>query len=231
LNKSLVSTVCVGALFFGALCIAMGFWSFTEQPKPNQPSRVLLGAICTTVGVAIFVGCGVVVFLTERKLSRTEAITAATVGNQPLLFGRGLFTQGLTAGRGIVVCRPGYVAFLPTEPIRNMLGEMVTTVALHAVGVVKVGLSEEIPVDEWVDSLRRDFPDQFDQKLLDMVDQAGGITWRADQMTVTYDADSPARRKRMSFRSGKATIYFSRRLSPAAHDLGNQLFVSWTRPS
>ena len=47
------------------------------------------------------------------------AVTASTVNGQPLLYGKGYYSRGMTYGRGFIVCRPGIVAFLPTEPMHH----------------------------------------------------------------------------------------------------------------
>src|SRR5690606_37573009 len=59
---------------------------------------------------------------------------------------KGQRQQGITLHDGIIVVRPGWVAFLPTKPPMNLAGAMALTVA----GGVTLGSREAtFPVEQW----------------------------------------------------------------------------------
>jgi hypothetical protein len=48
---------------------------------------------------------------------------------------RGWFVRGYSAGRGVIIVRPEYVAFLPTEPMKHLGTEIAKGVVFSAAGV------------------------------------------------------------------------------------------------
>ncbi len=231
MTKSSFLVAILGAVvLLGALIVAVGVFGISQPSQPtDRISSLALGSICIAVGSIPIIGSGIALFLLARKNYRALAVTAATVADQPLLFGRGAFQQGLRTGRGIVVCRPGFVTFLPMEPIKHLLGEMAKTMAMHVVGVQEIQLMEPKKILDWIDSLRKGDPGKFDLEILKGAARRGAITWRAAEVEVAYDAESPAAKKFISFRSGKAMITFMRKLDVEQQKFAGELCLAMAR--
>ncbi len=206
----IVALLCI--LFFGSLTLAMGIYAVVSPPPPEKeisaPAWIAIGGLMT-------IGSVTWLYRMARNGWRAWAVTAAAVAGEPVLYGRGYYSQGMTSGQGFVVCRPGFVAILPTQPIRHALGEMAGQVASAVVSNLGVDIMTftKKPLGEWIDELRTSNPRDFDATIIKAADQLKGITWRANEITVDYDAQSSKPKKRMSFKSQKAIMGFMRKLS------------------
>ncbi len=226
-KSSFVAAILCAVILVGGLIVAMGVVGIS-QPT-DRISSLALGSICIAVGGVPIIVSVIALFLIARNSYRALAVTATTVADQPLLFGRGVYRQGLSSGRGIVVCRPGFVTFLPMEPIKHLVGEMAKRMALHAVGVQEIQLMEPKRILEWINSLCERDPGKFDLGILQGAERRGAITWRAAEVEVEYDAESPAAKKFISFRSGKAMISFMRKLDVEQQKLAGELCLAMAR--
>ena len=71
-------------------------------------------------------------------------------------------------------------------------------------------------------------PGKFDLGIL-QAPSGGRVTWRAAEVEVAYDAESPAAKKFISFRSGKAMISFMRKLDAEQQKLAGEMCLAMAR--
>jgi len=202
----------LGILFFGSLVLGMGIYAVVSPPPPEKE---IAAPAWIAIGGLMVIGSVVWLIRIAQNGWRAWAVTVATVAGEPVLYGRGYYSQGMTSGQGFVVCRPGFVAILPTSPIRHALGELageVTSAVVSNLGIDILTFTKK-PLGEWIDELRTSNPKDFDTTIIKAANQLKGITWRANDMTVDYDTQSSKPKKRMSFQSQKAFMGFMRKLS------------------
>ncbi len=91
---------------------------------------------------------------------------------------RGYFVSGFSTGPGIIVLRPEYVAFLPTEPMKNLAIELPKGLAFAVAGLVELPGGGKIRLDEWIRELGTLSTQEHDELVLDMAARIGGTVWR-----------------------------------------------------
>jgi hypothetical protein len=131
--------------------------------------------------------------------------------NDVMIF-NGWFVQGWSAGRGMVVVRSSYVAFLPTEKMTHLGAELVKGAAFAGAGIVVTGSDARLPVDQWLEHLRKQSPDVFDERLLQVVKKIGGVMWRPADAKVNYKRILFRRKKGLWFVAGKSSMRIAKPL-------------------
>ena len=120
--------------------------------------------------------------------------------------------KGLSGQPGLVVLRPGYVAFLPTGASKNLgrefFKESVGKAISDALGrKEKFPAEAELPFDVLVGLMSERDPAEFDQFVWDAVEQHEGLVWEAHEADVFREAIPFVRRREMiGFRSAGVTL-------------------------
>ncbi|PZS36484.1 MAG: hypothetical protein DLM59_01205 [Pseudonocardiales bacterium] len=140
-----------------------------------------------------------------------------------VLIEKGWWTTGVTtAGRGVVVVNPRYVAFVPTQRPQNWAAG----VAWAAGGFVPVGGKGKIPT-EWVIYQLQTGP--LDQRVHHLCADLGGQVW-VPATARAHEQRSPVLRKQRGlwFRSGKQSIRCGRSFGIAEFDHLRLQMAGWT---
>jgi hypothetical protein len=103
------------------------------------------------------------------------------------LWWQGNYVEGLTAQKGVVVLRPEFVAFVPTEKAKNLVGVLAGGMASAASPIKRIPLDWlrrrpdplNIVSDLWTER-----PAEFDQCLIEITEHLGGIVWARSAATV-----------------------------------------------
>ena len=229
-KSSIIAAILGAVILVGGLIVAMGVLAFPSRPnRPTGFRSLALGSICIAIGGVPIMASVIALFVLARNSYRALAVTATTVAEQPLLSAGACFDRGSARDAASSSARPGFVTFLPMEPIKHLLGEMAKSMALHVVGVQEIQLMEPKQILEWIDSLRESNPGKFDLEILRGAERRGAITWRAAEVEVAYDAESLAAKKFISFRSGKAMINFMRKLDVEQQQFAGELCLAMAR--
>ena len=140
----------------------------------------------------------------------------------------GWFVRGFAAGRGMIIVRPEYVAFLPTEPMKHLGTELAKGVAFAAAGVVEIGGGRRIRLDDWVKDIRGLPASELDSEVADVAEKIGGIVWRKGQAKVVYKSLLFRRKKGLWFVAGKESIRVAKPLlNPEALDEAQRMLDGW----
>jgi hypothetical protein len=116
---------------------------------------------------------------------------SGTGSRDGVLWWPGNYVEGLTAQAGVVVLRPEFVAFLPQEKAKNLVGVLAGGLA-SAVSPIPT-----IPLDwlrrrpdplQMVNDLWAERPDDFDRCLFEIVEHLGGFVWARSAARVARPA-------------------------------------------
>jgi hypothetical protein len=118
----------------------------------------------------------------------------------------GWFVRGFATGRGMIIVRPAYVAFLPTQAIKHLGTELLKGVTFAAAGVVEIGKDRRIRLDDWAQNLSKLSDSELDAEVSDVVGKIGGIVWRKGEAKVVYKSILLRRKKGLWFVAGKESI-------------------------
>jgi hypothetical protein len=124
---------------------------------------------------------------------------------------QGWFVRGFSTGRGIIVVRPQYVAFLPTEPMKHLGTELAKGVAFSAAGIVeiKLGKRRQIHLADWANALDELPASDLDAEATEVAGQIGGIVWPKGQAKVVYKSLLFRRKKGLWFVADKESMRVS----------------------
>lgn len=188
-----------------------------------------LGAGLTCVGISVLLIAVsiVVIVLQVRNIVRDQAITAGRVAGTSLVFGSGRYSQGLTTGVGVIIVRPDFVAFLPTEPIVHIGKQIAGDAAWGAAGFQRIQIPRNVPVGEWMKRLIAEHRDSFDENFPALVDRSGGFVWPREEAQAAYDLHFAKPLKRLSFHQGKARLGFHRRVNEQAQPFADEILRNW----
>lgn len=142
---------------------------------------------------------------------------------------KGWFVQRLLTGRGVIVVRPGYVAFLPTEEIKHLGATIAKGVIMSAAGLVEIDRRKPVPVDKWLGELKGSDPEQFDQQLEPLIEATGGLKWLPTNATVRIRRIPLRRKKRLWFMFGEQSIRLSSALGKDELQYAETLLHDWPR--
>lgn len=126
-------------------------------------------------------------------------------GVADVVWWRGARKTGLRQQPGLVVLRPGYVAFLPTGDSQHIGAELVGAAVGEAVAKAfrrtrNFPAGAELPFDVVVGVTSEGDPAAFDQFVEDAVDEYGGVLWAA--------GDAEAYREEVAFFPGRDAVGF-----------------------
>jgi hypothetical protein len=119
----------------------------------------------------------------DADASASAAAGAAATPKPPeLIWFHGTKFWGLgSSQKGIVVLRPEYVAFLPTQAAFNLFSELATS----AIGLQKIDLSSPQQIDVVVQHLWHSNPHMFDQNLRAAAQHQGGTVFARSHSEVS----------------------------------------------
>ncbi|MCE9546243.1 MAG: hypothetical protein K8T25_12075 [Planctomycetia bacterium] len=114
---------------------------------------------------------------------------------------KGIIVHGLSMGNGLVILRPGYLAFIPTEKRKHLGAELLKGVAMGVSGVhtINFGANDKMTPEAWIEQLRRQ-PDQFDTEIVTAARGMGGVAWLWPEVEVEQ--------KKVLFRGSKRGLWF-----------------------
>jgi hypothetical protein len=98
-------------------------------------------------------------------------------GMAELAWWRGYRVGGLSSQAGVVILRPEYVAFLPSQESKNLLAMAATEMASSAVGLQRVTIEASYPFDVLLGVLADRDPRHFDRWVRKAVERHGGRLW------------------------------------------------------
>jgi hypothetical protein len=133
------------------------------------------------------------------------------------------WVRGITTGRGVVLVRRDYVAFVPTERPKNLAVEF----AWGAAGFVEVGarkLSPELVIHDLATSLL------VDVRIRELVAQLAGHLWPAGTAKL-LEGRIPLRRsrRRLWFRNGPEDIRLARAVPLPELETLQPFLSAWPR--
>src|SRR5262245_31986509 len=114
----------------------------------------------------------------DEAPSQASDSGSATAGKA--LWWQGNFIEGVSAQKGVIVLRSKFVAFLPTEKAKNLIGALAGGLASAASPI------QTIPLDwlqrrpnplQMVNDLWTERPRDFDRCLFEIVEHLGGFVW------------------------------------------------------
>ena len=132
--------------------------------------------------------------------------------NDAILIFRGWFVSGLSAGRGMIVARSEYVAFLPTEKMVHLGWTIAEGVVFAGAGLVEIGGGRRIQLDQWIENVRQLPVAEFDTQLTDLIGKIGGVIWRREEVKVIYKRLLFRRKKGLWFQGPKGSMRVARPL-------------------
>jgi hypothetical protein len=158
-----------------------------------------------------------------------------------VLIEKGWFVQGLQTGKGVVVIRPGYVAFVPVEEIKHLGATIAKGVALAAAGFVEVkGKNKRaLPIKQWLEeALGEGFGDragsetsdeEIDDRVESLLEPTGGMMWSPPQAKVWVKRIPLRRKKALWFVFGDRTMRLARALGKEELAEAEALLEEWPR--
>lgn len=142
---------------------------------------------------------------------------------------KGWFVQRLWTGKGAVVIRSGYVAFLPTEKIKHLGAAIAKGVVLSAAGLVEIQRGKPVPVERWLEECRSSDPEGFDRYVESVLEATGGMKWLPANSAVQIKRVPLRRKKRLWFICGEQSIRLSRVFGTEELQKAEALVRAWPR--
>lgn len=142
---------------------------------------------------------------------------------------KGWLVEGLSAGRGVLVVRPGYVCFLPTERMTNLVGEIAKGLGAAAAGVTVIGMGKgKTPSPAELVRYLEGLPaDELDRTLLGGQASAEVMVWRPGDAEVVYKRPLLRRKRGLWFVSDKASLRCARLFDAAEQEELRRLLGQW----
>lgn len=142
---------------------------------------------------------------------------------------KGWLVEGLSAGRGVLVVRPGYVCFIPTERMTSLVGELAKGLAAAATGVavIPLGKGKAPSPAELVRYLESLPADELDDMLLGGQASTGLVVWRPGDAEVVSKRPLLRRKRGLWFVSGRASLRCARLFDAAEQGELKRLLSQW----
>jgi hypothetical protein len=86
--------------------------------------------------------------------------------------------EGLIVQKGYIVFRSDFAAFLPAEPMSNVLADTLIELGLAFMKIHQVKINVKFPFDLWLEALREKAPAEFDRAVLKAANSFGGMLLR-----------------------------------------------------
>ena len=143
------------------------------------------------VAIALPADAGVESIPEVLPASQPHGRTQNRASSEGMLCWQGNYIEGVTAQAGVVVLRPEFVAFVPKEKAKNLVGGLVGGLASAVSPIQTISLDwlrRRPDLIRMVNDLWMERPDDFDRCLVEIVEHLGGFIWARSAARVARPA-------------------------------------------